>query len=48
MIFTVHSSPFTVCYPFSVFRGQWLMVNGKCMEIGKRQMVNGASEGSVL
>lgn len=26
--FTVHRSPFTICYPFTVIYGQWLMVNG--------------------
>ncbi|MBI2009439.1 hypothetical protein HYS84_03505 [Candidatus Saccharibacteria bacterium] len=28
---TVHLSPFTVRYPFSVIHDQWLIVNGKCM-----------------
>ena len=39
--FTVHRSPFSVFYLFSVFRDQWLMVNGKWL------MVNGATGGSV-
>lgn len=41
--FTFHHSPFTVLYPLS--GREWKMANGKCMENGKRSMVNG-SEGA--
>ena len=28
---SVHHLPFTVCYPLTIIRDQWLMANGKCM-----------------
>ena len=44
--FTFHLLPFTVRYPLSVFRDQWLMVNGKHLVNGKRKMVNATGGGS--
>ncbi len=52
--FTIHRSPFTRRYPFSVFHDRCLpagqaglMANGKCPVNGKWQTVN-ASKGGVL
>lgn len=39
--FTVHCSPFTICFPFSVFRSLWLTANGQCAVNGKGLIVNG-------
>jgi len=36
--FTLHHSPFTMRYPFTV--NEWIMANGKCTENGKWLMVN--------
>lgn len=39
--FTVHRSPLTMSYPFSVIHeAQWLKANGKCMVNSKWLMVN--------
>ncbi len=40
MLLSFYCSLFTVRYPFSVFRDQWLMVNGECMENSKWKTVN--------
>jgi len=46
-MFTIHRSPLTVRYPFTViYEAQWLRVNGKCMVNGQWTMVNG-SEGDM-
>ena len=39
--FTLYRSPFTVRYPFTVIRDQWLIVNGKYTVNSKRKIVNG-------
>ncbi len=39
--FTVHCSPFTMRYPLTVIREQWLIANDKCMVNSKWLMVNG-------
>jgi hypothetical protein len=44
---SVYRLPFTLRFPFSVIRAQWLMVNGQFMENGKWKVVNGATGGSV-
>lgn len=41
-LFTFHHSPFTILYPFSVFRSSWINVNSKRKVNGKRIMVNAA------
>ena len=39
--FTVHRSPLTMRYPFTVINeAQWLIVNGKCRVNSKWLMVN--------
>ena len=45
LAFTVHRSPFTIRYPFTFIRDQWLMANGKYMVKGKRLMANGFTGG---
>ena len=37
---SVHRSPFTVRYLFTVIPDSGLMANGKCMVNGKEKMVN--------
>ncbi len=44
---SVHHSPLTRRYPFSIIHDLWLMEdgNGKCMVNSKWKMVNGAGGG---
>ncbi len=44
--FTFHRSPFTMRYPFTVYRGVGLMDNGKCMVNSEWLMAN-SSDGAV-
>lgn len=46
MTFSVYRSLFTVRYPFTVFSGEWLMDNGKCMVNGKWRIVNASRKNS--